>query len=84
MGNCFSSSAASPDANGASREDKERSYAIDKQIDDDAKKFRRECKILLLGQFQFHPFYLAPSPVVLLTGVQVGRGYNTILERVRD
>ncbi|GAA5877082.1 hypothetical protein JCM16303_006161 [Sporobolomyces ruberrimus] len=31
------------------KEDKERSYAIDKQIDDDAKKLRRECKILLLG-----------------------------------
>ncbi|GAA6012577.1 hypothetical protein JCM11491_005440 [Sporobolomyces phaffii] len=32
-----------------SKVDKERSYAIDKQIDDDAKKLRRECKILLLG-----------------------------------
>lgn len=35
-----------------SKEDKERSYAIDKQIDDDAKKLRRECKILLLGKSQ--------------------------------
>jgi guanine nucleotide-binding protein subunit alpha len=32
-----------------SKQDKERSYAIDKQIDEDAKKLRRECKILLLG-----------------------------------
>ncbi|GAA5978478.1 hypothetical protein JCM11641_007959 [Rhodosporidiobolus odoratus] len=29
--------------------ERERSYAIDRQIDDDAKKYRRECKILLLG-----------------------------------
>ncbi|GAA5857164.1 hypothetical protein JCM8547_009347 [Rhodosporidiobolus lusitaniae] len=29
--------------------EKERSQAIDKQLDDEAKKFRRECKILLLG-----------------------------------
>ncbi|KAI5478480.1 G protein alpha subunit [Pseudohyphozyma bogoriensis] len=48
---CVSSSEASP-AGGAGApvsKDKERSYAIDKQIDDDAKKFRREVKILLLG-----------------------------------
>ena len=50
MGGCVSSSAVSPSAGAPSREDKERSFAIDKQIDDDAKKFRRECKILLLGQ----------------------------------
>ncbi|GAA6035170.1 hypothetical protein JCM8097_006401 [Rhodosporidiobolus ruineniae] len=29
--------------------EKERSNAIDRQLDDDAKKYRRECKILLLG-----------------------------------
>jgi guanine nucleotide-binding protein G(i) subunit alpha len=48
MGNCFSSAATSANS-AAVPGDKERSYAIDKQIDDDAKKFRRECKILLLG-----------------------------------
>ncbi|SCV68539.1 BQ2448_660 [Microbotryum intermedium] len=31
------------------KESKDRSYAIDKQLDDDAKRLRRECKILLLG-----------------------------------
>lgn len=46
MGACVSSSGGNQEEN---REQKERSFAIDKQIDDDAKKFRRECKILLLG-----------------------------------
>ncbi|KAL0569819.1 Guanine nucleotide-binding protein alpha-2 subunit [Marasmius crinis-equi] len=40
MGNCVSQ---------PGREDKERSNAIDKQIADDAQRFKRECKILLLG-----------------------------------
>lgn len=44
---CVSSTSNSPAA--PPREDKERSYAIDKQLEDDAKRFRRECKILLLG-----------------------------------
>ena len=34
---------------GGTKQDKERSYQIDKQIDEDAKRLRRECKILLLG-----------------------------------
>lgn len=48
---CGSSSlkGASNDPSTGSKQDKERSYAIDKQIDEDAKKLRRECKILLLG-----------------------------------
>jgi guanine nucleotide-binding protein G(i) subunit alpha len=29
---------------------KDRSNAIDRQIDDDSKKFKKECKILLLGE----------------------------------
>jgi guanine nucleotide-binding protein G(i) subunit alpha len=29
--------------------DKERSVAIDKQIEEDSRRFRKECKILLLG-----------------------------------
>ncbi|KAJ3905859.1 heterotrimeric G-protein alpha subunit, GPA3-like protein [Lentinula edodes] len=40
MGNCVSQ---------PGKEDKERSDAIDRQIEDDSKKFKRECKILLLG-----------------------------------
>ncbi|GAA5899614.1 guanine nucleotide-binding protein subunit alpha [Sporobolomyces salmoneus] len=39
----------SGDMMSGTKQDKERSYAIDKQIDEDAKKLRRECKILLLG-----------------------------------
>ena len=49
MGCGSSSLKGNSDPAGGSKEDKERSYAIDKQIDDDAKKLRRECKILLLG-----------------------------------
>lgn len=30
---------------------RERSYAIDKQIEEDSKKYRKECKILLLGEY---------------------------------
>ncbi|KAK4698947.1 hypothetical protein P7C70_g7322, partial [Phenoliferia sp. Uapishka_3] len=44
-----SSSSESPHKE-PSGHDKERSYAIDKQLDDDARKFRREVKILLLGR----------------------------------
>jgi hypothetical protein len=33
------------------QDEKERSYAIDKQIEEDKKKSSRECKILLLGTF---------------------------------
>ncbi|KAK4058015.1 Guanine nucleotide-binding protein alpha-2 subunit [Microbotryomycetes sp. JL221] len=48
---CVSSTSAhsSNNAHDVPKDVKDRSYAIDKQIDDDAKKFRRECKILLLG-----------------------------------
>lgn len=40
MGSC----ASQPD-----REEKERSDAIDRQLEEDSKKFKKECKILLLG-----------------------------------
>ncbi|KAF5364744.1 hypothetical protein D9758_009302 [Tetrapyrgos nigripes] len=40
MGNCVSQ---------PGKEDKERSDMIDKQIEDDSKRFKKECKILLLG-----------------------------------
>lgn len=42
MGNCFSS--------GDEKDARERSYAIDKQIEEDSRKFKKECKILLLGE----------------------------------
>ncbi|GJN91700.1 hypothetical protein Rhopal_004723-T1 [Rhodotorula paludigena] len=48
---CGSSSLKDADGAGPreAKTEKERSTAIDRQIDDDAKKLRRECKILLLG-----------------------------------
>ncbi|PWN41023.1 guanine nucleotide-binding protein alpha-3 subunit [Ceraceosorus guamensis] len=42
MGNCFSST--------EEKEAKERSTNIDKQIEEDSRKFKKECKILLLGE----------------------------------
>lgn len=44
MGNCTSQS---------DRAAKAHSDAIDKDIENDSKKFRKECKILLLGEFAF-------------------------------
>jgi hypothetical protein len=41
MGNCISAQ---------DRADKAISDAIDKQIEEDSRKFRKECKILLLGK----------------------------------
>jgi guanine nucleotide-binding protein subunit alpha len=35
---------------GEKYEAKEKSVAIDKQIEDDSRKVRKECKILLLGE----------------------------------
>jgi hypothetical protein len=40
MGNCMSVE---------EKAERERSMAIDKQIEEDSKRFRKECKILLLG-----------------------------------
>jgi hypothetical protein len=34
------------------RAERDRSYAIDKLIEEDSKKFKKECKILLLGRFR--------------------------------
>lgn len=36
--------------NGQPKNQKDRSYAIDKQIEEDSRKFKKECKILLLGK----------------------------------
>lgn len=44
MGACMSS-------NKEDEEQKKRSQAIDRALDEDSKKLRRECKILLLGAF---------------------------------
>ena len=44
MGNCTSQS---------DRAAKAHSDAIDRDIENDSKKFRKECKILLLGEFAF-------------------------------
>ena len=35
-------------------EQKKRSQAIDRILDEDSKRLRRECKILLLGQLSEH------------------------------
>ncbi|KAF2719280.1 G-protein alpha subunit [Polychaeton citri CBS 116435] len=52
MGACGSKEASSPAAGGAAGEDqtdKKRSQMIDRGLEEDSKKLRRECKILLLG-----------------------------------
>jgi hypothetical protein len=54
MGNCVSGTDA--------RAEKARSDAIDKQIEEDSRKFRKECKILLLGEHH-------PSPLKTWWGV---------------
>jgi guanine nucleotide-binding protein subunit alpha len=47
MGNCVS--------DGQDKAGKARSDAIDKQLEEESKRFKKECKILLLGAF-FHQF----------------------------
>ncbi|KAG0142063.1 hypothetical protein CROQUDRAFT_663002 [Cronartium quercuum f. sp. fusiforme G11] len=49
MGSCLSSNSSHPNLDGNLTANRDRSYAIDRQIEEDAKKFKRECKILLLG-----------------------------------
>lgn len=61
MGSCMSSNAAanehggtsssSSNPNGNARDMRNRSYQIDKMLEQDSKQFRKECKILLLGPF---------------------------------
>jgi len=52
MGGCLST---------VDRVGKERSDAIDKMIEEDQKRFKRECKILLLGEpfWSFSTLYMA-------------------------
>jgi guanine nucleotide-binding protein G(i) subunit alpha len=45
MGNCLSG------GGGESSEQKRKSQAIDKQLEEDSKRLRKEVKILLLGEF---------------------------------
>lgn len=44
MGMCFSSESA------GDAEQKKRSQAIDRKLEEDSRRLRRECKILLLGR----------------------------------
>lgn len=37
----------------------ERSAEIDRQIEEDSRRFRKECKILLLGAFFYFTFFLS-------------------------
>lgn len=55
MGACGSSEATGGGGAGdADTEQKKRSQAIDRKLEEDSKKLRRECKILLLGtSFKF-------------------------------
>ena len=48
MGACMSSDGG---GNGQEGDQKKRSAAIDKTLEEDSKKLRRECKILLLGVY---------------------------------
>jgi guanine nucleotide-binding protein G(i) subunit alpha len=43
-------SAALMSTDGAAPGDRNRSNAIDRQLEDDSRKFKKECKILLLGE----------------------------------
>jgi len=54
MGNCGSSPAETGEA-------KKRSQAIDKGLEEDQKRLRRECKILLLGMKLFKKSYASPK-----------------------
>lgn len=47
MGAC-----GSKEALGEDNEQKKRSQAIDRKLEEDSKKLRKECKILLLGMLQ--------------------------------
>ena len=40
------------EASGEDTEQKKRSQAIDRKLEEDSKKLRRECKILLLGMLE--------------------------------
>jgi guanine nucleotide-binding protein G(i) subunit alpha len=55
MGSCMST-------NKEEEEQKKRSQAIDRALDEDSKRLRRECKILLLGELESsNPTPFAPT-----------------------
>lgn len=67
MGSCMSSSAAEePRGDGSEnkKDQRERSYQIDKQIEEDSKKYRKECKILLLGESRMPFKEVSPAIIV--------------------
>lgn len=57
MGNCMSS------GGGEDGDSKKKSQAIDRALEEDSKKLRRECKILLLGMSI--PVLISPIPLTL-------------------
>lgn len=79
MGNCVS--------NSEDREAKARSDAIDRQIEEDQKKFKKECKILLLGMFLslclFFVSLDASAPLVLSPRIPCPLTHDVHMHRFR-
>ena len=71
MGNCAS--------NSQEAEGKARSDMIDRQIEEDSKKYKRECKILLLGASPIPSFFFFAKSEFLLSTVPTGRHLRTAL-----
>lgn len=53
------SSSSGPEVNDSKRK---RSQAIDRTLEEDSKKLRRECKILLLGKSTCRVVFVPPPP----------------------
>jgi guanine nucleotide-binding protein subunit alpha len=49
--------AQAPEGSADPRKNRDNSHQIDRQLEDDSKKFKKECKILLLGK----PAYIRPQ-----------------------
>ena len=70
MGNCVSSQ---------DREAQLRSQEIDKQIEEDSRKFKKERKILLLGESSVRAWFISPYGSSRVTGprlARLGRGWK--------
>lgn len=77
MGTC----ASQPD-----RAEKARSDEIDKQIEEDSKRYKRECKILLLGAFLRPSFYSLLRLMVINPSCSTGSGESgksTIVKQMK-